>query len=141
MSRFLEIATLNPPYDLGLDPGGRAKVQFNIMALKTKSTTFEEELAKILTTAAPATFIFNAPGGNVFCSTGAKIPTPGDGPYLSIVSTGGTQGRRIQSVNGTEYEQPTALIVARATDYVVARAMARAAYDALDVVRNQTVVP
>lgn len=140
MSRFLDIAPLNPPYDLGTDEAGRSKVQFNIIAQKTPSETFAEELIKILTTAFPAVFFPTGANRNIFASTTAKIPS-GSGPYISIIETGGTRGRRVQQIAGTAYEKPTALVVVRATEYKVARAMARVAYGALDVVRNQTVVP
>lgn len=146
MSTYREITPLQPPYDLGLDDAGRCKVQFNLMAVRSKSSTFLEELVKILTTAAPLTFVYTGAGRNVFLTTNAKLPIPtptnqARGPYISLIETGGTRGQRIQQVAGTTYERVTALIVVRATDYVVARTMAHAAYDAFDVVRNQVVTP
>lgn len=67
-------------------------------------------------------------GTNIFLGSGAVIPT-GAGPYLSITETGGAGAGLTH--NGTPVEMPTAQLVARAASYAIARAMLKAAYDAL----------
>lgn len=132
---YREITPLQEPMDMGLDPtGNRARVGFNVFAIKGASDTFIEELVKLLTDAGVGTF-----GTNIFASTSAEIPV-GAGPYLSIVETGGTSPERTQnSVAVPAYQRPTAQLVVRASTYSAARTMARAAYNALVGVRNQTV--
>lgn len=137
-ARYLMLDPQHEPYDLGVDELMRSKVQFNINAMKDQSTGgtgFAEELVKILEDAAVGTF-----GVDIFVGTNASIPK-GNGPYLSIIETSGIPPIRIQNQAAPAYLHPTALIVARASDYVVARDMARAAYDALTVVVNQTITP
>jgi hypothetical protein len=139
-AKYLSITPMLP-YDLGVDDQGRAKCQFNLSAEKTASTggkSVEEELVKILETA--GVVVSTGAGRNVFVGTNAQIPS-GGGPYVSIIITSGLSGLKTHNDQGTAYERPTALIVVRATDYAVARAKARAAYDVLDKVRNQVVTP
>lgn len=141
-ARYLQITALQEPYDLGLDEAGRCKQQFNIAVQKTASSggsNTESELAKILTDADPQ-FVSSGPDRNVFVGTTAKIPG-GKGPYTTIIATSGIPP--IRSHNGPERSifRPTYIIVVRATDQVAAIATARAAYDALTVVVNQTVAP
>lgn len=73
----------------------------------------------------------------IFLGSGAEIPV-GDGPYLSLIETGGSAPRRIHNVPGAHTQRPTAQITARAKSYSTARAMLKAAYDALDGVFNTT---
>ncbi len=78
-------------------------------------------------------------GTNIFISTKAVIPA-GDGPFLSIVVTGGTSPLRTHnSVAAPAYQRPSAQLTARASTYAAAMVMARAAYDALVGVRNITI--
>jgi hypothetical protein len=123
------------PYDLGVDERNRMKWQFNVMATKTASELFIEELVRILED--DSVGVFNI---DIFGSSKAAIPQ-GDGPYLSIISTGGTGPIRIQNQAAPAYFRPTALIVVRGAVNAQARAMAFAAYDALAKVVNQTVTP
>lgn len=76
---------------------------------------------------------------NIFHGTKVQIPV-GDGPYLQIRETGGTTPLRIQNSIAPQYQRPAAQLVAIALDYVVARLMARAAYNALAVVRNTSIL-
>lgn len=66
-------------------------------------------------------------GVNIFVSSIAVIP-PGDGPYLTLVETGGSGPARMH--NGAT-QRPTAQITSRATTEVVSRAFLKSAYDAL----------
>lgn len=76
-------------------------------------------------------------GSNIFLGSKAAIPV-GDGPYLSLIETGGSGPTRVQNTPGAKTQRPTAQIVARAKSYLVARTMAKAAYLALDGVFNTT---
>lgn len=67
-------------------------------------------------------------GSDIFLGSKAVIPT-GDGPYLSLIETGGTGSRRTH--NGTPVAKPTAQILSRAKSYTVARTKLKAAWDAL----------
>lgn len=138
-ARYLKIDALQPPYDLGVDEAGRSKMQFNIATERTSPTGvtgFEEEIGKILQDAGVGTY--TGATIDIFFGSNAKIPA-GKGPFIQVISTSGLPGRKIQNTQGVEYKQPTALIVVRATDYVVARAKIFEALAALEVVRNQTV--
>lgn len=73
----------------------------------------------------------------MFRSTAKVLPT-GPGPFLSIIETGGTTPDNTQnSVIIPAYQRPGAQIVVRADSYVVAYAMARAAYNSLVKIRNE----
>ena len=74
-------------------------------------------------------------GSSIFKGSKAVIPT-GDGPYLSLTETGGTMPTRIMNESRGHTQRPTAQILARAKNYSTARAMCKAAYDALDGVFN-----
>lgn len=74
-------------------------------------------------------------GSNIILGSKGFIPK-GDGPYLSLIETGGSAPTRIQNQNGANTQRPTAQIAVRAKNYIAARTMARAAYLALDGVFN-----
>lgn len=76
--------------------------------------------------------------GSILLSSYAKIPA-GDGPFLSIIETGGTAPDRTQGVAGNAYENPGAQFLARGASYTAARAMLVLAYNAVTGVQNQTV--
>lgn len=76
-------------------------------------------------------------GTNIFLSTDSNIPTDA-GPYMTIVETGGTAPRFVHNHAGAHTQRPTAQIAVRAADYPAARAMAKAAYDALNGLFNAT---
>ena len=135
MAFFQSIMPDQEPFDMGTDENGRARVVFNVRCVKTPSDTFEEELVKLLETALVGTF-----GTNIFASSMAAVPI-GDGPYLTIITTGGTAPMYNQNTSTPAHQRPSAQLVARAGSYPAARTMARAAYDALSKVRNVTVNP
>lgn len=132
---YLDIRDQQPPFDSGvLDGQSRAMWSFNIVATKAPSDSFLLELVAVLVAAGVGVY-----GTNIFISSKAVIP-PGNGPYLSIVATGGLEGIRTQNVtSGPTYERPSAQITVRAQSAAAAEAMARAAYAALVGVRNQSV--
>ncbi len=81
-------------------------------------------------------------GANIFLGSKAVIP-PGNGPYLTLIETGGTAPTRVQNKTSVNTQRPTAQVAVRArrddgTGYNVARTMLKAAYDALDGIFNTT---
>lgn len=76
-------------------------------------------------------------GTNIFIGSKSIIPalgsttdlTRGAGPYLSIISTGGSGANRTQ--NGFSTENPSAQLSCRASTMAGAMTMLQAAYDAL----------
>ena len=76
-------------------------------------------------------------GTSIFFSSAAIVPS-GPGPFLTLSETGGMAPTRTQNKFGAATQQPTAQILVRATNYVVARDMCRAAYNSLDGVFNAT---
>jgi len=136
MTWYREIEMVQEPFDGELDPSGRTTIQFNIDAIKRSSNTFLEEIVKILVDAGVGVY-----GTSIFDTSKAVIPE-GGGPYLQIVETSGFPPERTQNdVSTPAYPQPSAQITVRATDYTVARTMARAAYNALAPIRNTDIVP
>lgn len=91
---------------------------------------FIDELAERLVSAGVGTR-----GSNIFLGSGAAIPT-GAGPYLTLTETGGSAPTRIHNAAAAHTQRPTAHVLVRAQLYSVARAMAKAAYLALDGVFN-----
>lgn len=94
-------------------------------------------------------------GINIFVSSAAVIPsagsfpsfdvTKGMGPYLSVHETGGFAPTRVQNAVLPNTQRPTAAVLVRAgrianvqEAYPAARAMALAAYQALDGIFNTT---
>jgi hypothetical protein len=95
---------------------------------------FIDDLVTILQTARVGTL-----GRDIFASSKANIPT-GAGPYISITESGGSGPENTHnSTDKPAYVRPNAQILTRATDYVIARNKAQAAYNALYPVRNRFV--
>lgn len=134
MTKYLDIVPAQEPFLLPADDLGRAVFAFNIDATKQASETFPEEVLKLLQNAGVGT-----PVTNMFIGSQATLPL-GDGPYLNLIETPGqTALRTHNSVATPAYQRPSAQITVRAKTLVAARAMARAAYNALVGVRNQEV--
>jgi hypothetical protein len=131
---YQELNPTQEPFDIGLDKEGRALVSFNLTAVKSYSHRFLEELVSLLVAAGVGTF-----GSDIFIGAKARIPD-GDGPFLSVLSRGGTTPLRTHNEIGPPaYQRPSAQIVARAKSSQAARGMAEDAYDALVGIRNQNV--
>lgn len=135
MTFFLQVEPLQSPFDLGPDEQGWNRVVFNVFTERDPSSTFIEELVAVLEAASVGTF-----EQDIFASSAVALPER-DGPYLTIVETGGAGGRRTQNAKAPSSERATAQIIARGKTYEAARTLARAAYDALAAVKNETVTP
>lgn len=97
-----------------------------------------EDIMLLLTTAA-----VGVANTNIFLSSQSPVPL-GPGPYLSIHETAGFPPERLHTddsgrLNAAAYERPGAQILVRGMDYVAARAMSRAAFNALDGHYNETI--
>ena len=81
-------------------------------------------------------------GSTIFLGSGADLPKLGDtrgkGPFISMVETGGTAPTRIHNQSSANTQRPSASIIARGVSSQTTRAMAKAAYDALDGIFNTT---
>jgi hypothetical protein len=135
VAKWLDVVLFQEPFPIGADASGRARLAFNILVTKTVSDTFAEEIVSILTAAGVGTY-----GTNIFIGDVVDIPT-GDGPYLSVMETGGLSGLRIHEQTRPAYSRPGAQLIVRATTYDAARTMARAAHNALAAVSNAVVTP
>lgn len=71
-------------------------------------------------------------GATIFLGSKAIIPT-GDGPFLSLTETGGTNPRRSTT---SKTQRPSLQVLARAKRYIDARLMISKAYEVLDGVYN-----
>ena len=67
-------------------------------------------------------------GTTIFIGSKANIP-PGDGPFLSLIETGGTGPARTQ--NNTATQRPSMQIVVRGKSAVATRTMSRLAWHEL----------
>ena len=92
---------------------------------------FEEEIVKVLSDAGLATS-----GVDTFIGPAAVVPD-GDGPFLTVLDTGGVGPD--ETHDGAVYERLSVQIVVRAQKYRDARTRALACWRALDGVRNETV--
>lgn len=137
-AHYLGIEPLQEPSDLGeLDESGRAQCVFNVVATKRPSATFLQEIIAVLEAAS-----VGVEGETIFASSKVTIPTVEEtpAPILWLRSTGGTGPLGTHNAGAGAYRRPGAQLIARATTWAAAEALAQAAYDALIAVRNQAVV-
>ncbi len=138
MSRWLSIEVLSDIADNGLDFDDRQKFGFNLIVTCVNPTEFEDEVGRVLIDAGATTSF----GTDMFAMSKSNIPT-GDGPYVSIVATGGPKPMRTHNADRDEsapaYRRLTVQVVARAKNSKTARAKAHACFDALFAIVNQTI--
>ncbi len=142
MSRWLSVEVLGDIADNGLDDADRQRFGFNVVitaAGVSDAYPFDEEIATLLIASSAAT----AWGTDLFGRSKQNLPT-GDGPYVSIMLTGGPSPLRTHNegrAGRVAYRRLTAQIVARAASSTAAYTTAAAAFTALAPVRNTTVAP
>ena len=140
MSRWLSVEVLNDIADNGLDDADRQRWGFNIVITAADVSAvypFDEEIATLLIAATVVT----AWGTDLFGRSKSNLPT-GDGPYVSIMLTGGPAPLRTHNAGRAgrvAYRRLTAQVVARAASSTTAYTKAQAAFAALVPVRNTTV--
>lgn len=98
---------------------------------------FSADLAALFVTAGVGV-VTPAANRSIFRGSNANVPV-GDGPYISIRDTGGSGPERIQNKRSSNFEYPGAQIIVRAADPDVAYVRAKAAFNAVMEVINQTV--
>jgi hypothetical protein len=129
---YLWIKAMQEPMDGDLDDVGRSVVFFNIRSYKKPSATFLREILGLLQTAG-----IGVVGKTLLASSQAALGSTGT--IIIVRATGGAPPQLTQNSPGVTYQQATAQIRVHAKKYEDADAKARAAYDALTVVRNQNV--
>jgi hypothetical protein len=79
-------------------------------------------------------------GTSLFLGSKARIPSENgdDGPYISLIETGGSGPTRIQNQSTANTQRPTVQVVVRAKSYLVARTKSKQVYQALDGLYNTT---
>jgi hypothetical protein len=133
VTRYLRITPTQPPSDGGVDPQGRIKYVFNVSALRCSiSLPFGLEIAALLQAAG-----VGALNVSIFLTSQATLPS--EGTVIGIRVPGGMAAVNVHNRNSPSYERPTAQITVHAATAVEAEAKARAAYNVLAKVVNQTV--
>jgi hypothetical protein len=99
--------------------------------------SFLDEIAARLVASGVGAIATPTVPGVIYMGSRANIPS-GDGPYITITETGGSDPTRTQNQPAAATQRPTAQILTRAKSYQIARTKARAAYLALDGIFNTT---
>ena len=95
---------------------------------------FLDDMVTLLETASLGTR-----GTSIFWGSGVRVPD-GDGPYLSLIETGGLSPIVMHVSEQTPgYRRPSAQITARASDWTVARAKIEEVYQLFTNPRKQNV--
>lgn len=76
-------------------------------------------------------------GTSLFLGSKAVIPSE-DGPYISLIETGGSGPTRVHNQTTANTQRPTVQVVVRAKSYLVARTKSKQVYQALDGLYNTT---
>lgn len=137
-TRYLEILSMQRPFPFDVDENQRVQFSCNYTALAAApAVSFEEEILKILNDAGLATQRVGSTGDTWIGPAGTIPATSGDGPFITIIDTGGTAP--METHDGITYERLSVQIVVRAVSYSVARTRALAIWRELDGKRNVTV--
>jgi hypothetical protein len=141
-TRFRKLEPAQEPFDQGTDSDRRAIVGFNVDAEKDPTATWLQELAAIVKAEIPNVEI----NVNLFLSSAVNIPGDGnvslpggEGPFISIVDTGGMSREHIQN-NLTGYQRPSATVRVHARTYLDAYNTAFLIH-AKFMLRNTTITP
>lgn len=133
MSRYIDLLAVQRPFPIGVDENGRVMFSSNFEANAAAPVVdWEKEIVKLLSDVGLATL-----GTDTFIGPAASLPLTGDGPFLSVIDTGGSAPWEAQS--GEEYERLSVQIVIRAATYAAARTRALAVWRRLNGLRNVTV--
>ncbi len=136
MTQYIEIAAVQSPFDIGSDDNKRMMFSCNYDAMAVAPVTdWERELAKILSDASLGIL-----GTDIFIGTESILPKTGDGPFITIIDTGGSEPESIHNQAAMTYEHLSAQIVVRAKNYDPAKDRALAVWRELDGTYGSTVV-
>jgi hypothetical protein len=139
---YRKLEPAQEPFDEGTDSDRRMIVGFNVDADKDPTPTWLQELAAIVIEKFPS-FVTNE---NLLLSSAANIPGDGnvslpggDGPYITIIDTGGMSREHIHN-NLTGYQRPSAKVRVHARLYMDAYNMAFQIHGAF-ILRNKRITP
>lgn len=135
MSYYLSITSEQSPFDIGEDRSERSMLSCNYdCTARAPVSSFLREIGRFISDAGLGTF-----GTDMFLGRGAILPK-GDGPYVSLINTGGDESIAIQNdAQGHSLEELSVQIVVRAAHYEDAETRALAIWRVLDGIRNTTV--
>jgi hypothetical protein len=140
--KYRKLEPAQEPFDQGTDSDRRPIVGFNVDAEKDPTPTWLQELAAIVKDTVPG-IVVNV---NLFLSSAVNIPGDGntsipggDGPFISIVDTGGMAREHIQN-NLTGYQRPSAIVRVHARTYLNAYEVAWQIHEAF-ILRNTSITP
>lgn len=135
MSLFHHIRSIQRPFWFNVDDNDRDMFSFNLEARAMAPVEkWEELLADIFVASGQCT----ARGTDVFIGGSATIPV-GDGPFVSIIDSGGIDGRPAPH-NDNFRESLSAQIVVRSKNYKAGRVRALACWRAVDGLVNTPLV-
>lgn len=134
---FVQIRMLqSEPFPMAADSQGRAQFAFNVLAEKMPSADTELDLVNRLVSQSVG--VFEGSDRTIFKGLQAVLPN-GDGPYLTVKSSGGAGPLQVQNRTGDQaYRRPTLQIVVCGKSVAATRAKAQAAYNALASVLNMS---
>jgi hypothetical protein len=139
---YRKLEPAQEPFDQGTDSDRRPIVGFNVDAEKNPTPTWLQELAAIVKAKVPGVVI----NQNLFLSSAVNIPGDGnvslpggDGPFISIVDTGG-MGREHIHNNLSGYQRPSAIVRVHARTYLDAYQTAWKIHEAF-ILRNTSITP
>lgn len=79
-------------------------------------------------------------GSTIFKGSKARLPSldepNGEGPFITLIETGGMQPLFVHNYNAPHVSRPTAQVGVRAINYLAARNKSKAAWDALHIWRT-----
>lgn len=134
MSRYLSILAVQRPFPIGTDELGRVMFSCNYEAEAAAPVEdFEQEIVEALIDADERRLA--TPAEDTFIGRSAAIPK-GDGPYVSVIDTGGTSPG--ETHDGAKYERLSFQIVVRGKNYQTTRDLALEIWRELDGKRNVT---
>lgn len=139
MTTYLEILANQHPFPIMIDDNNRTIFSVNFRTKTVHPTNnFEHEIAKLLDDENVGSLYHPTtnPTGDIFIGPSAIIPT-GDGPYISVIRTGGLQP--IETHDNKKYDRPFVQILVRALDYNTGKSKIDEVYNKLDGKRSITI--
>lgn len=132
MSDYLWILSVQSPFTIGKDDNGRTMFSVNFEGNGVSPITdLEREIVKLISDAGLGAF-----GNDTFIGPNATLPT-GGGPYVQLISTGGSSP--LETHDGKKQERFSFQILVRAISYTAGRTRIMSIWRLLDGFRNQSV--
>lgn len=146
MSYILQIAALQPPFDIGSDANSRAQLSCNYLCLQYQVTSnILTSISSIITTALSASIS----SSNILLGTRPVIPPPSssaisnpstDGPYVRIIASGGYSTLLGRGGNtASRGERPSIQVIVSSLDGQLASTIADSIFRLLDGKRHTVV--